>query len=245
MKIDKLIENEGWKTFTLSEKTGEKKVFEVCFVCFLNVSLYTCYKSHNFIQQVIHNIFNNDVECLCKMFLRIGILCKHIMLVFNHGDIVKIPRKYVITRWLKNAEQVPSTFAKKNVSPYSDINDSSHSILTDVWFQFQSCISMAGLDKDKLELIQKQMKELNCSLRGIVDMRSNKSKTDMIEALVGSRPVDKVVIQVPHESRNKGCGKRLLSSAEKSMNLQKKSLRTCKLCGILCNHDSRNCPLKK
>ncbi|XP_021904927.1 protein FAR1-RELATED SEQUENCE 7-like isoform X1 [Carica papaya] len=47
---------------------------------------------------------NLNVSCSCQMFEFEGVLCRHVLKVFNLLDIRELPSRYVLHRWTKNAE---------------------------------------------------------------------------------------------------------------------------------------------
>ncbi|KAK1387727.1 hypothetical protein POM88_015905 [Heracleum sosnowskyi] len=47
-------------------------------------------------------------NCSCKKFLMCGILCRHTFCALNHFEVAKIPRRLVLNRWKKNAENKAS-----------------------------------------------------------------------------------------------------------------------------------------
>ncbi|XP_062201370.1 protein FAR1-RELATED SEQUENCE 9-like [Phragmites australis] len=53
-------------------------------------------------------IFNSDdmqVLCSCKKYNCFGMLCKHVLKVFNHNDIITLPPGYISSRWTKYAKR--------------------------------------------------------------------------------------------------------------------------------------------
>ncbi|XP_074277834.1 protein FAR1-RELATED SEQUENCE 2-like [Silene latifolia] len=45
---------------------------------------------------------STDAVCECKLFERIGLLCRHILWVYKGKGIGRIPSKYIVDRWLNN-----------------------------------------------------------------------------------------------------------------------------------------------
>ena len=45
----------------------------------------------------------HDISCSCKLFIRVGYLCRHAFFCLGINGINIIPRQYVINRWLKKA----------------------------------------------------------------------------------------------------------------------------------------------
>lgn len=184
----------------------------------------------------------NEFDCSCKLFTRVGISCRHVFYAMNQCDIDKIPREYVLTRWMKNVEHMISSVNSMHAKQYSDVMGTNIVGVHELWFTFQSCLSKAGFRGEQMEMIKVHLDELSCKLSEGAHISPTCSKNHMIEAYVGSQPSEKVNIQLPIQSRNKGCEKRIKSSSEVVIAESTKPKRKCKLCGHLCNHDSRNCP---
>ncbi|KAH7522412.1 hypothetical protein FEM48_Zijuj07G0135700 [Ziziphus jujuba var. spinosa] len=49
-------------------------------------------------------VSNLSVACSCQMFEFEGLLCRHILRVFQILDIKEVPSRYILHRWTKNAE---------------------------------------------------------------------------------------------------------------------------------------------
>ncbi|KAL5130458.1 Protein FAR-RED IMPAIRED RESPONSE 1 [Glycine soja] len=55
-------------------------------------------------------VLNNDLtskiaKCGCQLYEFIGILCKHILMIFKAKGIVEIPNHFVLQRWTKDANK--------------------------------------------------------------------------------------------------------------------------------------------
>ncbi|CAH9119965.1 unnamed protein product [Cuscuta europaea] len=61
----------------------------------------------NGVDLIRHNVtFNgndNTVTCSCKMFSEVGILCRHILRIYNIHCVKCIPQVYILPRWTKAA----------------------------------------------------------------------------------------------------------------------------------------------
>ncbi|KAK1368549.1 hypothetical protein POM88_034641 [Heracleum sosnowskyi] len=53
-------------------------------------------------------VSKTHANCSCKKFLMCGIPCRHTFCALNHFEVVKIPRRLVLNRWMKNAENKAS-----------------------------------------------------------------------------------------------------------------------------------------
>ncbi|PWA88690.1 FAR1 DNA binding domain, Zinc finger, SWIM-type, MULE transposase domain, FHY3/FAR1 family [Artemisia annua] len=52
--------------------------------------------------KVLRNLEDGSVVCSCQLFLRVGILCRHVFCVFKNANIEVIPSQYILTHWTKN-----------------------------------------------------------------------------------------------------------------------------------------------
>nr|GEY36407.1 protein FAR1-related sequence 5 [Tanacetum cinerariifolium] len=52
--------------------------------------------------KVLRNVGDGSIVCSCQLFLRVGILCKHIFCVFKNANVEMIPQQYILRRWTKN-----------------------------------------------------------------------------------------------------------------------------------------------
>lgn len=55
------------------------------------------------VRMVKVGIDETTFTCSCNMYDRDGLLCPHILKVFTNRDIEKIPEKYLLRRWSKEA----------------------------------------------------------------------------------------------------------------------------------------------
>ena len=170
--------------------------------------------------------------------MKVGLLCSHAFYALNQADVYVIPPQYLLNRWLKNAEKMllsadcPGLYNEK---------EKRNIKITEIWYEFNSFLSLAGVDEALTEDVYSAIKELKDKLSS-KGKNAKSSKKDFLSSVIGSQPSE-VIVLPPKSSRNKGCGKRIMSSIETSEK-EKKRARMCKMCGQLCNHDSRNCPEK-
>ncbi|KAK8709709.1 hypothetical protein V6N13_060717 [Hibiscus sabdariffa] len=53
---------------------------------------------------VAFSAVNLSVNCSCQMFEFEGVLCRHVLNVFELLNIRELPPQYILPRWLRNAE---------------------------------------------------------------------------------------------------------------------------------------------
>ncbi|WOG86734.1 hypothetical protein DCAR_0205952 [Daucus carota subsp. sativus] len=186
-------------------------------------------------------VSRTHANCSCKKFLMCGILCRHAFCALNHFEVVKIPRRLVLNRWMKNAENKASLQMFGLLDDHQN-KESVSAELANVWFTFHKCVTVAGIDLVKLKQISTTVKELHVSF---VNDGASFNKKDFLGNLIGNKPVGEITIHPPVQCKNKGSGlKRLLSEREKAIKQVEKKKRKCKLCGSTV-HDQRTCPKKK
>ncbi|XP_050229332.1 protein FAR1-RELATED SEQUENCE 7-like [Mercurialis annua] len=67
--------------------------------------MWTHGAKENMVSTIFFNLDTLEVNCSCKKFESMGILCSHALKAFVTKNITKIPEKYVIPRWTRNAKE--------------------------------------------------------------------------------------------------------------------------------------------
>ena len=64
---------------------------------------------------------NLDVCCTCLLFEFRGILCRHCLVVLGQEKVIKVPTKYILTRWSKNVRRkntyIRASYGSKDKDP--------------------------------------------------------------------------------------------------------------------------------
>src|SRR4051812_6759400 len=106
------------------------------------------------------------------MFIKVGMLCSHAFYALNQADVYIIPPRYLLNRWLKNAEKMLLSADCSDL--YNDMEKRNKKI-TEIWYEFNSCLSLAGVDEDLTEEVYFTIKELNNKLSSKgMNAKSNK-----------------------------------------------------------------------
>lgn len=190
---------------------------------------------------MLFNESDQSITCSCLHFERHGLLCRHIFYVLRHHEIDKIPDRYILRRWRRDAVKLPSSKQMLNGNP-----DASN-VLSDIYSSVGRIVNSLGNDVEKLGKFLQSIDSFGSELDVASVGESSRSKKETIETLLGSKVPDEVTIQVPKTINNKGCGrtKRYISGREESINKASQGNRTCRTCGECSNHDSRNCKQRK
>ncbi|KAK6115393.1 hypothetical protein DH2020_007662 [Rehmannia glutinosa] len=68
------------------------------------------------IRKVVFDKRNYEVKCSCHKFESMGILCKHVLKVFNFVDLNILPKPYIKKRWMKNVRNIAFDESRENRS---------------------------------------------------------------------------------------------------------------------------------
>ncbi|KAK9735787.1 hypothetical protein RND81_04G227700 [Saponaria officinalis] len=189
---------------------------------------------------VQYNALTSDVLCTCKLFERIWLICRHIFWVFSNKLLKTISEKYILTRWSKNALRGPIYDLNGNIIENYDAADESQLEMSKVWSEFYNVIFVvAKKEADILRDLQRVLREFKDTVE---PAKEKMSKRQEMEMLIGCSTPDEVRILPPRHSKNKGSGKRIITSKNKAIEKAKKPKRRCGNCKRMAYHDSRNCP---
>ncbi|KAK9681418.1 hypothetical protein RND81_10G000800 [Saponaria officinalis] len=173
-----------------------------------------------------------EVTCTCRNFERWGMLCRHIICIFSSNGVKAIPECYVARRWCKDA--VGKTYEKE------DVIDGRQIQLTKLWSEVYETV---GLLKARGEEDIGYLCNLIREFRLKLDPESVAlTKEQEIEQLLGCKPVDEIQILPPKHAKNKGSGKRMMSTRTVAVAKAAKPKRMCNNCKQMAHHDKRNCP---
>ncbi|XP_056688837.1 protein FAR1-RELATED SEQUENCE 5-like [Spinacia oleracea] len=207
---------------------------------------------------VSFNPANLDSKCMCKMFERLGIPCRHMVWVWKAKMIEYIPDAYVLNRWTSLATKTPIFDLEGNIlEACVDFVDCKR-MLNELWSEIHTCVSLAQGNEEDLTDLVKNLKGLRLNLEAKKSSNNHEnngspSKATDIELLIGATLPTEIVVKPPKISKNKGTGvhvpgtgsdKRLKGDKEKAIEQSQKKKRLCRGCGELGYHDIRNCPHK-
>nr|XP_017217048.1 PREDICTED: protein FAR-RED IMPAIRED RESPONSE 1-like [Daucus carota subsp. sativus] len=195
--------------------------------------------------EVSLDLETHDISCSCKLFIRVGYLCRHAFFCLGINGINIIPRQYVINRWLKKAVDRFSTLELGEIPDPVSGDDSRRKKVQECWFLFQSCVSEASNDVGKIKLLYEKLKVFSDEIKISLGGSGKRLDQEYVENLMGSKIVQEVTVLPPNQSNNKGSRKRLVNPVEKTLGGKKRIARQCQFCNAMAFHDSRNCPEKK
>ncbi|KAK9682211.1 hypothetical protein RND81_10G058300 [Saponaria officinalis] len=178
------------------------------------------------------NVATLQVCCSYLKFERSGMICRHIISILSGNGINSIPDGYVVRRWCKDA-------VGKTVEDV-DIVDGRQVQMTRLWSEFYETVDLL---KARDEVDVERLCTLLCDFRGTLDVMNVKlSKEHEIEQLLGFNMAEEIRILPPKQAKNKGSGKRMLSTKAVVVAKAAKPERLCGNCKQMSHHDKRNCP---
>ncbi|XP_074264903.1 protein FAR1-RELATED SEQUENCE 5-like [Silene latifolia] len=162
---------------------------------------------------VTFDCVNNMVECSCRKFQEMGMLCFHILRVFHMHSVNEIPTRYILRRWTK--------FAKREVWSRILPNDMRRAVANGAlnWRR--------GVMTKLYNLIAKCQNDPDA--RGVVDKlysTANDEVQQLFKDKMSSEPepvVDATAVLDPIRSVTKGRSKRKPSSVAKKKRSKKGS----------------------
>ncbi|XP_074289454.1 protein FAR1-RELATED SEQUENCE 7-like [Silene latifolia] len=102
----------------------------------------------------------NESKCACKLFERHGVVCRHILWVWNGRHVYKIPEPYVLARWTKKSYRPIVQDETGKVIEDIDEADIKKAEMSKVWSEIYATVGVM----DNYATV-KQMKQLQKTLR--------------------------------------------------------------------------------
>ncbi|XP_031116646.1 protein FAR1-RELATED SEQUENCE 5-like [Ipomoea triloba] len=190
---------------------------------------------------------DNCARCSCKMFERMGLLCKHIFFVFKDRGLESIPSRYLVHRWTKGACLHPIFDIDGIVVDQSAKVENVRRLTNLMWSDIYACVGLADGNIDRLSQIRSVINDQRkLFLQDGSDNGSSVaggSKKSVINSFCGSMSkASSVEVHDPVKAKNKGSGKRLKSARERAASKCAKQSRRCHTYDEY-GHNSWTCPL--
>ncbi|XP_019166612.1 PREDICTED: protein FAR1-RELATED SEQUENCE 5-like [Ipomoea nil] len=180
----------------------------------------------------------NHASCSCKLFELLGLVCRHMFLVFKDAQVKSLPLDYVLPRWCKQVGAGVCCGQCCDVpSPDSGPNR--------LWNAMHQCAALVGTNTDRqtrmLQVLEDLKEEFMSDGSNVTPAKGNNAA---IVALCGVAPPTSITIKPPPQAKNKGIGRRIKSQRELAVLSSGKIGRKCGVCGEYARHNARSCPYK-
>ncbi|PWA77326.1 protein FAR1-RELATED SEQUENCE 5 [Artemisia annua] len=192
--------------------------------------------------KVLRNQEDGSVVCSCQLFVRVGILCRHVFCVFKNANIEVIPSQYILRRWTKNL--IPAALRNKR-NRYGEKNEIVENYANEASSIVDHCVHMLSKDAPRLSAFVEKLRLLKIDVEADCPNPPSKNKADNLEELVGvPKPAEKTVNN-PALGNPKGRKKlRIKGGKEQALDKNSKNRNACSLCGETDGHNRRTCPKK-
>ncbi|XP_019193895.1 PREDICTED: protein FAR1-RELATED SEQUENCE 5-like [Ipomoea nil] len=223
----------------------QKEIEAACFSCSVvgvrhdgDSTHYDIEGEHNSIATVNYKAGGAGTSCSCNLFRRIGLVCRHMFVVFRGAKLEQLPPEYIVNRWCKHL----NCSACKGI-PYA--SDNPPPVATQLWAEINTCVGLAGNSIERQARMVSVLKGLTAEFGSdgltVSPVKGNRAA---IQALCGVEPPQSITIQAPPQAKDKGTGKRIKSSREIAIEKNAKVGRKCGICGKYAHHNARSCPSK-
>nr|GEX73793.1 hypothetical protein [Tanacetum cinerariifolium] len=152
------------------------------------------FKKMGFIRYVLWNIGDGSVVYLCQLFVRVGILCKHIFCVFKNANVKMIPQQYISRRWMKNL--LPAALRNKR-NRYGEKNVVVENYAIKETSIVDHCVHLLSKDEPRLCAFVEKLKSLKKEVEADYPNPPSKNKTDNLKQLVGVSKLPTVDVNNP------------------------------------------------
>ncbi|GKC49509.1 protein FAR1-related sequence 5, partial [Tanacetum coccineum] len=189
--------------------------------------------------KVLRSVGDGSVVCSCQLFVRVGILCKHIFCVFKNANVEMILQQYILRRWTKNLilaglRNKRNIYGEKNVVVKNYANEATSII--------DHCVNLLSKDEPRLGAFVEKLESLKKEVEADCPNPPSRNKTDNLEQLVGVLKPAAVDVNNPTVGSTKGRKKlRIKGGKEKAIEKSLKGRNSCSLCGGT-DHNKRTCP---
>ncbi|KAJ1390841.1 Zinc finger, CCHC-type [Sesbania bispinosa] len=200
------------------------------------------------------NLESKNARCGCQLFEFMGILCRHIMVIFQAKNIIQIPSEYILERWTKEANRYIEVGALDIQNRESDVLRSMH-----VQRQFEKFATLAKRSEDAYKFIVGELDRVYEIASTIRTEMSNLNEAPLEpnnQNFMFDTNYDDSSFNIknPHISQTKGRKRndsdklplagRYKSGLELSMNKSLVKRRACKSCGEY-GHYQSTCKQKR
>ncbi|GJU39459.1 FAR1-related sequence 5-like protein [Tanacetum coccineum] len=162
------------------------------------INLHQKFTAH---YKVLYNKGDGSVSCCCQLFVRSGILCRHIFCVFKNFKVSCIPDQYILRRWTKDLIP-PDLRNKKN--RYGEKNEAIEKLAMEASVILDSCVHMLRNNEPKLSVFVNKMKAIKSDLEAELPIVPTRTVSDFVQEFMGVKKPDKVKVKNPTGVRPKG-----------------------------------------
>ncbi|XP_058732753.1 protein FAR1-RELATED SEQUENCE 5-like [Vicia villosa] len=222
--------------------------------------------SNNFVPQdtfmVDIDLNSKIANCGCQLFESMGILCRHILVIFQSKGVLQIPDHFILQRWTKDAnKEINFSDTEYDFDNHSDTpkilrrvhTQQETNVLVDLAEESIDIYKYIILELMHIRVSALKMKACLSNGDGLDPLESGHSNMDEILSIEEGSKAAQMTIGDSHISQTKGRKKdgdrisqnsRLKSGLEISLNRFLVKRKACHECGEH-GHNSRTCKKKE
>ncbi|VFQ89133.1 unnamed protein product [Cuscuta campestris] len=220
------IEKQDASLFTLSVFYDvQKEICASCFSCAIvciqnseDASEYQISDVSGMISTVRYCARDGTTHCSCKNYERIGLLWRHIFVVFKNLKIEKIPDFYVTNRWCKFHLLKPMFDVGGSEMDKVSFTDQNKTLVSRLMSDIHFCIALV---EHTLDLLLAFSNTINQHKEALIDkLQDGKLSSDtssVFENFCGTSAPSEVLVLPPAQVSTKGSGKRIKGGKEVSI----------------------------
>nr|GEX13220.1 protein FAR1-related sequence 5 [Tanacetum cinerariifolium] len=149
---------------------------------------------------------------LYKLFVRVGILCKHVFCVFKNAIVEMITQQYILRNWTKNL--IPAALRNKR-NRYGEKNVVVENFANEATSIVDYCGHLLSKDEPRLGAFVEKLTSLKKYVKADCPNPPSKNKTDNLEQLVGVPKPPVVEVNNPTFGLTKGRKKLRIKGGKK------------------------------
>ncbi|XP_057545982.1 protein FAR1-RELATED SEQUENCE 9-like [Amaranthus tricolor] len=187
-----LFQNEVYKSCFKTYIQNIGRIESVESITVLDSTVSKMYKVKFILGSLIDEL---KVDCDCKLFKRIGILCSHAICVMSARQITQIPKQYVLDRWTKLALKKPIFDLHGNLIEESKKCNNVGKLLGEVWCEIFNCVGLAQRSESDLQSLLQNLKDISRKFEESDDVRVDITKEQQIELKIDAEEqIDEEII---------------------------------------------------
>ncbi|RAL49244.1 hypothetical protein DM860_018117 [Cuscuta australis] len=187
--------------------------------------------SRDMVVNVEHSTLEGSFFCTCKYWQRIGLLCRHIFLVFKGLRIKLIPERYITNRWCKTPLLKPLIDVSGLDFTSESSVDENKLMLNRLRSNIHSCVALIENNPELLCAFSKVITEQKELIQSVVSSQdAGTGEPNLFENYCGVPAPSVIKVLPPQPAHNKGSGKRIKSAKELQIEQSKKNKRLCRTC---------------
>ena len=189
--------------------------------------------------KVVYNKLDGSVACCCQLFIRCGILCRHIFCVFKNCNVLKVPSQYILKRWTRDL--IPPDLRRQKAR-YGQQNEEIEKLAIEASSLVEACVSLMIENQPKLTSFVGKLRKLKSDFESELPKVPPRTVAQMVHQFMGVKKPTKKNVNNPSRASNKGYMKdRIKSGREIALEENNKKKKGCGICGLT-DHNRRTCP---